>query len=133
MLALKSLGVDSVLGMDFVGNTRYMYHVQEIDGAFVGHAASDLRIPTTFETLPSMKKTLAAMFSMKTFLLNTCSNIKKNVHGKHHQSVLTPIARIRDSPSPPRPCQPTPLVYFECTNQPSGRKRKSIGDETDDD
>ncbi|KAI9316505.1 hypothetical protein BX666DRAFT_2028036 [Dichotomocladium elegans] len=90
-------GVTSTVAVDFVGNSGYLYLLRLVnnrgldDYITVAHLVTDLVIPTTIESLCTVKDTLCGLLTLKDHLVSIAWKIRSELHKLEHASVLEDI------------------------------------------
>lgn len=92
--------------MRFLENSGYLYILRLVDYITVAHLVTNLVIPTTIESLDTVKDTLRALLTVKDHLVS--------IHKLEHASVLEDIC---PTPSTVSSYSKSPFIFFMPRNK----------------
>ncbi|KAL7310199.1 hypothetical protein PS15m_009727 [Mucor circinelloides] len=109
-------GMKFTVAMDFVGNSGYLYLLRLVDDGpgfddyiAVAHLVTVLIIPTTIESLGTVKDTLRGLLTLKDHLVSIAWKVRSELHKLEHASVLEDICpTLSTGSSHPKP----PFILF---------------------
>ncbi|EPB82319.1 hypothetical protein HMPREF1544_10959 [Mucor circinelloides 1006PhL] len=109
-------GMKFTVAMDFVGNSGYLYLLRLVDNGpglddyiAVAHLVTVLVIPTTIESLGTVKDTLRGLLTLKDHLVSIAWKVRSELHKLEHASVLEDICPTPSTGSShPKP----PFIFF---------------------
>ncbi|CEP18384.1 hypothetical protein [Parasitella parasitica] len=122
-------GIKFTVAMNFVGNSGYLYLLRLVDDGLglgdyisVAHLVTVLVVPTTIESLGTVKDTLRGLLTLKEHLVSIAWKVRSELHKLEHASDLEDIC---PTPSTGSSHSKSPFIFFTPRNN-RVQKRKLL-------